>query len=111
MDKKFEDKKVYIVFVPENMTDILQPLDVSVNRPFQQFYGDKFNAWMGEAFDNPAQHTKAGNLKIPSYRQVATWCHDFSEQFMISQSLIALPFAGLAIISRWIYVIMNCKSY
>jgi hypothetical protein len=38
MDKKFEDMKVFVVFIHENMTGVLQPLDVSFNRPFQQYY-------------------------------------------------------------------------
>jgi hypothetical protein len=96
MDKKFEDKKVFIVFVPENMTGLLQPLDVSFNRPFQQFYADKFNGWIAEAIDDPAQCTKAGNLKVPSYRQVTTWCNDFGEQVNAQLIIDSFTYCGVS---------------
>jgi len=89
-------RKVFIVFVPENMTAIIQPLDVSIKRPFQQFYGDKFNTWMGEAIDNPSQRTKAGNSKIHSYCQVTTWCHDFAEQLNAQSIIDSFTLCGIS---------------
>jgi len=33
---------VYVVLIPANCTDRLQPLDISVNKPAKTFYGDSF---------------------------------------------------------------------
>ena len=40
-----EENNVHIAFVPPNTTDLLQPLDVLVNKPAKCFLRQKFDAW------------------------------------------------------------------
>ena len=40
-----EENNVHIAFVPPNTTDLLQPLDVSVNKPAKSFIRQKFDDW------------------------------------------------------------------
>jgi hypothetical protein len=56
-----------LILVPKLMTPILQPLDVTVNRSFQQYYGDCYDTWLAESIDVPEMRTKAGNLKVMYY--------------------------------------------
>jgi hypothetical protein len=67
-DKYFIQKllkyRTELILVPKSMTPILQPLDVTVNRSFQQYYGDRYDEWLESAIDDPSMHTKSGNLKV-----------------------------------------------
>ena len=38
-----EENNIHIAFVPPNTTDLLQPLDVSVNKPAKCFLHQKFD--------------------------------------------------------------------
>lgn len=40
--KLLEDHNIYVVIVPENCTNRLQPLDVSVNKSIKAFLNQKF---------------------------------------------------------------------
>jgi len=40
-----EDNNVYVVIVPANSTDCLQPLDLSVNKATKDFLRREFNSW------------------------------------------------------------------
>ncbi|KAG0442541.1 hypothetical protein DMUE_0196 [Dictyocoela muelleri] len=64
-------------------------LDVSKNRSFQQYYGDKIDEWIAEAIEDVQKRTKAGNVKRPSYRPVTDICNDFAKKIkpnMITKS-------------------------
>ena len=43
-----EDNKIFYVTVPNNCTDILQPLDLSVNKPFKDKLRKGFSEWYAE---------------------------------------------------------------
>ena len=49
--------------IPGGLTSLLQPLDVSLNKPFKDNMRDKWNEWMA---NGDKQFTKGGNMRAPS---------------------------------------------
>ena len=43
-----EDHNIHICLLPTNTTDLLQPMDISVNKPAKDFLKRKFNEWYTE---------------------------------------------------------------
>ena len=48
MQTLLEDNRIFYVTVPNNCTDILQPLDLSVNKPSKDKLRKGFSAWYAE---------------------------------------------------------------
>lgn len=73
--KLYEQKNVYLKIIPPKMTGLLQPLDVTVNRSFQQNYNDLYNDHLTAAINSKDEsaRTKSGNVKMPGYQQVSEW--------------------------------------
>ena len=46
------EKHLYPVLVPNNCTDQLQPIDLSVNKPFKDHLRKKFTAWYADKVKN-----------------------------------------------------------
>ncbi|XP_069606515.1 uncharacterized protein [Ranitomeya imitator] len=68
--KRFKDVKTDLAIIPVDVTNQLQPLDVSINKPFKAFMREKWNDWMA------ADHhdlTPAEQLKSPTIPQVCKW--------------------------------------
>ena len=53
---------IYLVMVPANTTDILQPLDISVNKPAKDFLRNQFQEWYA---DQVCQQPKDDNAVQP----------------------------------------------
>ena len=58
-----------IVLIPAGCTPLVQPMDVSVNRPFKALMREQWVTW----FSTHNLHTKHGNLKQPTRQDVINW--------------------------------------
>ncbi|KAL3698348.1 hypothetical protein R1sor_012424 [Riccia sorocarpa] len=72
-ENKLAKYNVFVVIVPPNLTGVLQPLDVAINRSYQRFHDSLYDQYIAEALENPELQTKAGNPKVPDYRRVSDW--------------------------------------
>ena len=63
--------KTHLAVIPGGLTSQLQPLDVSINKPFKQAIREEWNKWMM----NPADQslTPTGRLRRPTIKQVCQW--------------------------------------
>jgi len=52
------------------VTRSVQPLDVSINKPFKDKLREKWRAWMATG---EHKYTKTGNLKKPAYDLMCWW--------------------------------------
>lgn len=77
---KYETENVFFAIIPKNLTSILQPLDVSLNKSFQDFFEDKYNEYLTKALNSSQGRTKGGNIKVPSYISVSDWVHAWSQK-------------------------------
>lgn len=60
-------------------TGLLQPLDVAVNRSYQQYFGDRYDEFVTAALANSHNRTKAGNIKSPTTLEVSQWTSDWAK--------------------------------
>ena len=62
--------KTHLAVIPGGLTSQLQPLDISVNKPFKGFMREEWTKW-NEA---PTHHvTPTGRVKRPSISNVCKW--------------------------------------
>ena len=40
-----EENHLHVCLLPPNTTDLLQPMDISINKPIKSFLKDKFAHW------------------------------------------------------------------
>lgn len=67
---RLSEKGTRQAVIPGGCTSVLQPLDVSLNKPFKSNIRCSWNEWM---INGPRETTKAGNLKRPSLVKVCEW--------------------------------------
>ena len=67
--KKLKDMNTDVAVIPGGLTSQLQPLDVSINKPFKDKVRTLWSNWM--ANENDHVFTRGGRLKKPS---ITLWC-------------------------------------
>lgn len=70
---------VHFIIIPPNMTGLLQPLDVGVNRSFLQNFNDCVTEYHSKALADPLLQTKAGNIKVPTPLLTSEFCRDWAK--------------------------------
>lgn len=63
-------KKITQAVIPGGLTGTLQPLDVSLNKPFKCAMREQWASWMGEG---KGELTAKGNMKRPPLPTVVSW--------------------------------------
>ena len=62
--------KTHLAVIPGGLTSQLQPLDISVNKPFKGFMREEWT----NCFETPTHHiTPTGKVKRPSILNVCEW--------------------------------------
>ena len=92
-----------MLLIPVRSTSYLQPLDVSINKPFKSAMRDNWDDW----FDSANEFTKNGNLKRASYGSVVDWVH-FANQ-SISSDIIRNSFHACGISKTRVVSLLNCR--
>lgn len=93
--ERYEHNKVYFAIIPKRLTGLLQPLDVAVNRSFQQFYNDRTQEYRASAITNKTNLTAQGNIQMPSCELITGWVVKWSEQMPSDQIKKAFDLCGL----------------
>ena len=91
--KRLREKKTNIAIIPGRLTFKLQPLDVSLNKPFKAKVRNQYNHWMSEAIK---EYTPSGKIKRPSYSLVATWIKESWEAMDINMIRHSFKCCGIS---------------
>lgn len=84
-EELFNKKNIYFAVIPPSLTGLLQPLDVAINRSFQQYFNDLYTEYLENALESLDDRTKAGNVKPPSYYTLSNWCLEWSKSMSKEQ--------------------------
>lgn len=67
---RLQDAKTDLAVIPGGLTSVLQPLDVSVNKPFKQHIRQSYSEWMA---NSEHEYTPGGKIKKPTLNQMCEW--------------------------------------
>lgn len=86
--KRLEDHNTDVAIIPAGLTSQLQPLDVSLNKPFKENVRTLWSEWM--AGDADHELTQGGRLKKPS---ITLWCQWVSKAWdQVDQGIVVKSF-------------------
>jgi hypothetical protein len=69
--EKLRQGNTELAVIPGGLTSQLQPLDVSINKPFKVYMREEWNKWMMD--ETQHEFTPKGALKLPTIKQVCQW--------------------------------------
>ena len=97
--KLLEDNHILYVTIPNNCTDKLQPLDLSVNKPAKDFLRAKFHEWYGNQICKQLDGmTEAVDLWLSILKSLAAqWMIDFYTHLMSHPNIIISDSVQLAL--------------
>lgn len=81
------DLRTHLAVIPGGLTGQLQPLDVSINKPFKVLMREEWSRWMQKAGDNL---TPAGRVKKPTITEVCNWV--LNSWYGVKQEVIVKSF-------------------
>ena len=98
---------IHVCFLPPNMTDMLQPMDISVNKPTEDFLEWLFEDWyshkvcekLSDESDIQSTNLQPINLGLPLLKELgAKWMVEMLEYFAANPQIIVNGFvkAGIA---------------
>ena len=84
-----ESNKILQVHVPNNCTDLFQPLKLSVNKPFKDKLRSTFSKWYTQEVSKQLDAgTQAENVHVDMRMSVMNWAADGLFQLMITSDPI-----------------------
>lgn len=75
--KMFQNENCVLAMIPGGLTSMLQPLDVSINKPFKQHLKEIWSEWLSS---NDHTFTTGGAMKKVSMPQICQWILDAWEK-------------------------------
>ena len=94
--QKLNSLKISHEIIPGGFTSSLQPLDVSLNKPFKDYYREEWNKWMDSP--NPI-YTKGRNRQKPSYQELEDWVSRSVDKLALKEEMIARSFVTTGILN------------
>lgn len=101
-----ETNNIHVCLLPPNTTDLLQPMDVSVNKPAKDFLKSRFQDWYSEQLakqfegrDIESTDLQPINLGLPLMKELgAKWMVEMADYFAQNPQIIVNGFvrAGIA---------------
>ena len=73
--KMLNDSNTDLAIIPGGLTSILQPLDVSINKPFKCYMRELWNEWLDGSMGNQTT-TATGRLRKPDLDVMCRWIVD-----------------------------------
>jgi hypothetical protein len=84
--------KTDVSIIPGGMTPLLQPLDLSVNRPVKAIFSKKWTNWMASATE---QYNQTGLKPKVTYTMIVNWVHDVINQLDPQIIINSFRYCGL----------------
>ena len=95
-----EENNIHVCLLPPNTTNLLQPMDISVNKPAKEFIRRKFQQWYSEKVQERIEEEDVDavditpiKLEMPILKELgAKWLVQMAEYFADNQQFIVNGF-------------------
>lgn len=94
-EEHFKSMNIHFAIIPARLTGLLQPLDVCLNRSFQQYFNDCTDAYQADSLREDNNKTKLGNVKMPSSEMVTRWTAEWCDSKSPEEIAKAFDVCGL----------------